>query len=186
MRDEMSWKKKRWERIRYQMRCPGWNHFEQMSWNQMRWDELTEGGMAVECDEKSLKMLHSEMRWDEMSPIIIYYHGIHIYIHHIMIHIMIYSIPIIIYYHAQEWKLERLKICEPQSSAWPHPIGVSIFVPLYRRFMAFQFWNFRPRLARVLLVWTQHLFVNMYINIYIYIDETNRCLRLRFCDMKTI
>ena len=146
-------------------------------WAEIRWDEeLTEGGMAVECDEKSLKMLHSEMRWDEMSPIIIYYHGIYIYIHHIMIHIMIYSIPIIIYYHAQEWKLERLKICEPQSSAWPHPIGVSIFVPLYRRFMAFQFWNFRPRLARVLLVWTQHIhiyiyvhmFVYMYINIYLY------------------
>ena len=139
---------------------------DELKSDEMRRADRRGNGSGMRWEEFEDVAQWDEMRWDEPNHYILSW-DTYIYIHHIMIHIMIYSIPIIIYYHAQEWKLERLKICEPQSSAWPHPIGVSIFVPLYRRFMAFQFWNFRPRLARVLLVWTQHLFVNMYINIYI-------------------
>ena len=143
---------------------------DELKSDEMRRADRRGNGSGMRWEEFEDVAQRDEMRWAQSLYIIMGY----IYIHHIMI----YSIPIIIYYHAQEWKLERLKICEPQSSAWPHPIGVSIFVPLYRRFMAFQFWNFRPRLARVLLVWTQHiyiyiymytyLFVYMYINIYLY------------------
>ena len=158
------------------------NRWAEIRWDETSWQKGEWQWNAMRRVWRCCTARWDEMRWAQSLYIIMGY----IYIHHIMIHIMIYSIPIIIYYHAQEWKLERLKICEPQSSAWPHPIGVSIFVPLYRRFMAFQFWNFRPRLARVLLVWTQHIYIYIYICthiclficilIYIYIDETNRFL----------
>jgi hypothetical protein len=164
----MRWVEKRRDEKGLDVRWDALGGITSNRWAEIRWDETSwqKGEWQWNAMRRVWRCCTArwdEMRWAQSLYIIMGY----IYIHHIMIHIMIYSIPIIIYYHAQEWKLERLKICEPQSSAWPHPIGVSIFVPLYRRFMAFQFWNFRPRLARVLLVWTQHIYIYIYVHIFV-------------------
>lgn len=103
------------EKIREDMR---WDE-----WHKLRWDELTQGGLATGCDEKSFKEKLRSMRWgnEKESDLGGDVTGM---------------------------KMRCQEIAAKAQRACPHSIGTFL---LYRLW-AFHFWNFRPQLPLMLLV----------------------------------
>ena len=96
-------------------------------WDEMGWDGMTQTAVTMECNEQLKgKLRCDEIGWNRKNP---------------------HSKDM-----APEWHITRLPL---QSTEGPPAPYRHSLVPLYRLWdlWAFHFWNFRPRLARALLVW---------------------------------
>jgi hypothetical protein len=127
-----SWAAMKWKELRQ-----GWEaekRWKDKSSENRRGDESRDGMRRDEksCDQRRAEkrrqdMRLGEMKWDEMT----------------WGQMKMEKDPTL----RKDWNDKSRDCCRDAQKPGPHPIG-TVLLPLYRHFIACQFWNFRPRLAR--------------------------------------
>ena len=123
---EKTWDEIRWDEMKWDEMV--WKTLRNTTWHEMRWDGMTQTAVTMGCHEQVPRK--ATTRWDLM----------------------------IIWWNKKRLNFEKIWhqnksrdcCCEAQQACL-HLEALSLFRSI--GYWPIQFWNFRPRLARALLVW---------------------------------